>query len=70
MVWYSLPASVQREDGILDLGLAGKVAVVTGGSRGIGEAIAATLAQEGANGVGSEEAGGSSDEDEHGRVDK
>jgi 3-oxoacyl-[acyl-carrier protein] reductase len=33
----------------VDLELAGKVAVVTGGSRGIGEAIAATLAREGAN---------------------
>jgi NAD(P)-dependent dehydrogenase (short-subunit alcohol dehydrogenase family) len=32
----------------MDLGLAGKVAVVTGGSEGIGKAAAASLAREGA----------------------
>jgi 3-oxoacyl-[acyl-carrier protein] reductase len=35
------------EEGILDLGLRGKKAIVTGGSRGIGRAICALLAEEG-----------------------
>ena len=32
----------------MDLGLAGKVAIVTGGSRGVGRACASSLLQEGA----------------------
>lgn len=36
-----------REGGIVDLGLRGKVAIVTGSSRGIGRAIATALAGEG-----------------------
>jgi NAD(P)-dependent dehydrogenase (short-subunit alcohol dehydrogenase family) len=37
-----------REDGMLDLGLTGKVALITGGSDGLGRAAAARLAAEGA----------------------
>src|SRR4051794_30958269 len=36
-----------REHGHMDLGLSGKRAIVTGGSRGIGKAVATTLVQEG-----------------------
>lgn len=38
-----------HEEGPLDLGLAGRNCIVLGGSRGIGRAIALTLAQEGAH---------------------
>jgi len=36
-----------RDDGPMDLELTGKRAIVTGGSRGIGKAVAAALAAEG-----------------------
>src|SRR5690606_14331701 len=42
-------ASSIRQGGRMDLGLRGKNAVVLGASRGIGRAIALTLADEGAN---------------------
>src|ERR1700761_4785586 len=41
--------SAHREEKTMDLGLAGKVAVITGGSVGIGLAVAEGLAAEGAN---------------------
>jgi 3-oxoacyl-[acyl-carrier protein] reductase len=39
----------QKENQPMDLGLKGKSAIVLGGTRGIGRAIAATLAAEGSN---------------------
>ncbi len=41
-------ASQRQEDGMLDLGLDGKVAIITGGSDGLGRAAAERLAREGA----------------------
>src|SRR5215470_11834992 len=41
--------ATNKKEPTMDLGLKGKSAVVLGGTRGIGRAIAATLAGEGAN---------------------
>src|SRR5436853_5311555 len=45
----TIPESAPTGETTMDLGLKGKNAVVLGGTRGIGRAIAATLAGEGTN---------------------
>jgi 3-oxoacyl-[acyl-carrier protein] reductase len=47
----SASGETEREENEMELGLEGKVAVVTGASRGIGAAIAAELAREGCDAV-------------------
>jgi 3-oxoacyl-[acyl-carrier protein] reductase len=42
-----LLTSIQRNDN-MELGLTGKVAIITGGSEGVGKGVAVCLAREGA----------------------
>jgi NAD(P)-dependent dehydrogenase (short-subunit alcohol dehydrogenase family) len=45
--YTAIPTVVRTYTSVVDLGLAGKTAIVTGGSRGIGKAVARELSREG-----------------------